>query len=117
MDLSAVIDALQTGTYTVTRPAASSYTAGVLDTPGTSTLTITACVQTATGRDLKRLPEGRRTDELKAVFTATQLHTQESGQGADLISIDGDMYEVQTVERWDTSGAYFKALALKAGDL
>ncbi len=117
MDLSSVIGSFLTGQYVVTRQApAKGYTAGRLDAPDTSTFTIDACVQPAGGRDLQRLPEGMRVMEIKAIFTATELKTAGSGQDPDLVTIDGEDYEVQKVERWAELGSYWKALALKVGN-
>ncbi len=111
MNLSNVIASLATGTYTVTRWAADSYdTNGVLVKGATSTLSVLACVQPLTGRDLQRLPEGRRTREGKAVYTATALRVEPV---ADRISIDGETYEVESVRVWYDSGAYYRAVALK----
>lgn len=115
MNLSGVIESFAS-TYTVTRQSASAYgDDGVLDAPTTSTVTIRACVQPVTGRELQRLPEGLRTRELLSVWTATQLFTQGAGQDPDLLDIDGDTWEVQTVERWDTLGAYWKVVVAKVG--
>lgn len=110
MDLSGVISALGTGSYTVTRPTASSYTNGRLNAPSTSTFVINASVQPASGRDLQRLPEGQRSSEIKSIFTMTELRL------TDVVTIGSSTYQVQHVERWADSGNFFKALALKTGD-
>lgn len=115
-DLSGVIDSFLTGTYTVTRQSASAYGSdGRLDAPTTSTLSVDACVQPVGGRDLQRLPEGLRTEELLAMYTATELKTQGSGQDPDLVTIDGASWEVQRVERWLELGNYWKCILLKVG--
>lgn len=75
--------------------------------PTTETvLTIQASVQPATGKDLLRLPEGRRANETRVVFTTTQLYTGDQGDAfaADLLLIDGDPWEAQHVEVWQQSG-------------
>ncbi len=114
MDLSSVLESFATGSYTVTRQSPSSYGAdGRLVAATPSYFEIRASVQPVSGRDLQRLPEGLRTSEIIAVFTATELRTQGPSQDPDLIEIDGDTYEVQKVERWATLGAYYRALALK----
>lgn len=112
MDLSSVIASFNTGTYTVTRPAASTFTLGRLDTPSTTTVSIQASVQPLTGRELKKLPEGLRTEELRWVYTATELRSQPT----DSIAIDGAAWAVQQVESWGTLGAYFRALVMKTGN-
>lgn len=111
MGLSDVISTFATGTYTVTRRAASTYSNGVRVAGSTSTLSITASVQPVTGRELERLPEGMRTTEVVKLYTTTALRTADSGD-PDHISIDGETYEVQLVERWTAKG-YYKIMALK----
>lgn len=116
MNLAAVIASFKTGDYTVTRPGASVFTEGRLEASDTTTLEISACVQPAEGRDLQKLPEGERAREAKLIFTETALRVRGSGHGADLVSIDGDTYEVFKAERWAELGNYYRALALKTGN-
>jgi len=114
IDLSDVIASLATGTYTVTRQSVSAYGSdGRLDAPSTTTFSITACVQPVTGRELQRLPEGLQNQEVLAVWSPVELKTQGPGQDPDLVSIDGDSYEVHKLERWNTLGAYWRALLTK----
>lgn len=103
------IDALSTGTYTVTRRAKATFSAGRAVAGSTSTLSITAAVVPASGRDLLRLPEGRRATETRIVFTATQLVVggQASSNEADLVNIDGATWEVQQIE---TFPGYYRAI-------
>jgi hypothetical protein len=116
MDLSSVIDSFITGTYVVTRASgASSYVDGRLVAAGTSTLNVDAMVHPAPARELQKLSEGERRRDAKTVYATAQLKTRETG-AADLISIDGDSYEIVKVERWAELGAYWKCLALKLGD-
>jgi hypothetical protein len=116
MNLAGVISSLASGTYTVTRKAASSYLVGrQLSAATVATLTITAVVHPLTGKELARLPEGMRTKELKVVITATELKTQGSSQEPDSIVIGSDTFEVQTVEAWQETGGYYKAVVAKVG--
>lgn len=116
MDLSAVIASFVTGTYTVTRSSVSAYGSdGRLDAPTTSTFTIDACAQPLSGRDLQRLPEGLRAQELLAVWSPVELKTQGPGQDPDSVEIGGESWQVQKVERWDTLGAYWYAVVAKTG--
>lgn len=121
MDLSSVIASLGSGTYTVTRGTAGSYgTSGANEgvyVPGsTSTFSIRAAVQPVSGRDLLRLPEGLRTSELIAIWTATALQTASpQGAPADRIAYNGTNYEVQQVEYWAENGGYYKVIAKKDG--
>jgi hypothetical protein len=83
--------------------------------PRTSSFTITASVQPVTGRDLDRLPEAMRAKEVLEIYTATELLTSSATQDTDHVSIDGDSYEVHTVERWNNLGNYYRALATRLG--
>lgn len=114
MDLSSVITSFVTGTYTVTRYSPSAYGSdGRLDASTTATFTVDACVQPLTGRELERLPEGLQTSEVLALWSPVELKTQGAGQDPDSVLIDGDSYEVQKVERWNTLGAYWRVLLAK----
>ena len=92
--------------YVVTRRAVlgAGFDAHGQPLPPTPSMTfsIIASVQPASGRDLLRLPEARRALETRVLFTVTQL--LDGGQGAafeaDRVSIDGQDWEVQQVQRW-----------------
>lgn len=119
MDLSGVLTSFKTGTYSVTRSsAAGTYTAGRLVAPATSVISVDACVQPIDGRDLQKLPEGERVREPKTIYSVDELKTRGSngGNAADVITIDGDLYEVIKVQRWAELGNYWKSIALKLGD-
>lgn len=115
-NLASTITRLSGGTtLTVTRGASGTYTAGRL-TPGeTTTLTIAANVQPASGRDLLRLPEGLRTRETIAIWTAAELRTadEDAGTPADRVAYGGATYQVENVEGWGVLGGYRKAIAAK----
>lgn len=104
MDIVSLVNSFSTsaGTYDVTRQASKGFTRGVANPTTNSTFQITASVQPATGQDLLRLPEGRRTNETRVLFTTTQLFTGDQGQTdeADLVTIEGDPWEIQHVETW-----------------
>lgn len=106
MDLASLISSFSTGTYTVTRRQADGFTRGIANPTIDSTFTINASVQPATGKDLLRLPEGRRTNETRVLFTTTQLYTGDQGQDyeADWVTIDGESWECQHVEDWVQAG-------------
>lgn len=117
LDAADLIDSFSTGTYTVTRRDTPSYVAGVATAGGTSTFTITAAVVPSSGRDLLRLPEGRRSIESKTVYSATMLRVgEQGGPDADLISIDGANFEVQTSGQWpDVSTGFYVAIVQREG--
>lgn len=107
MDIAQLMAAFVTGTYTVTRRARGRLVHGKITDGATTTVLITASVSPASGKDLLRLPEGRRTNESRVVFTTTELYTggqvgseTQATYQADRILIDGKDYEVSHVETW-----------------
>lgn len=86
----------------VTRKARGNTVRGRVQDGTVSTVTIVAATAPATGNDLLRLPEGRRTNETRVIFTSTQLYVGGIGFAyeADTISIDGGAYEIMHVETW-----------------
>lgn len=128
LDAASLIESLSTGSiadgtpYTVTRHAAATFTAGIAVPISPSTITITASVYQATGRDLQRLPEERRSISTMIVFTTTRLYTgaehgigSESVNEADQIAIGGLAYELQTVEAWPGAVGFYKCVAQAVG--
>lgn len=116
MDVQGLIESFLTGTYTVTRVSGIAYVNGRASAGSTSTLSIDASVHPAAGNDLLRLPEGQRTIETRIVFTTTELKEGSEGSTykADKVSIDGALWEVQTVESWrpdpGTDAPYFRCI-------
>jgi hypothetical protein len=101
-----------TGTYTVTRRNASTVDVNGYAVQATaSTFTINAAIQMADGRDLQRLPEGMRVTERRKAYTTVRLRV---ANDPDVISIDGDSWEVEHEERFDL-GSYFKYIVGKVG--
>lgn len=91
MSLSLVIASFSTGTYTVTRTAADSYAAGIRTPGATSTFSIDASVQPVSGNDLRAVPEGRRVDDFRTLWTRTALILTPN---PDQVSIGGEVFEV-----------------------
>lgn len=96
-----------TGAYTVNRHLRGRTVHGKVQEGANSTVLIYASVSPASGKDLLRLPEGRRANESFVVFTTTELYTGDhvspEVQGhynADRIVIDGKDFEVSHVETW-----------------
>lgn len=102
MNLSGLVESFSTGSYAVTRTTARTIKNGRAVAGTTSTITITASVSPATGMDLNKLPEGRRTSGAIAVFTTTQLRIGGVGDGfeADVVAANGSTWEVAHVETW-----------------
>lgn len=105
MALRSVIDSLATGTYQVSRTAAGVYDANGRYTAGAVTsLDIIASVQPVGGRKLMDLPEGQRGDEIRVVYTRTELFSRAPGRDPDRVSIDGAAWTCVRVERWQSFG-------------
>jgi hypothetical protein len=109
MALIDVIFSLQTpGPYTVTRTAAGAYTNGRYDAGSESTFTIIASIQplglAASGRVLTELPEGQNGDEVRILYTITELLTRSPGQEPDVVTLDGEDYYVVQTARWQAFG-------------
>jgi hypothetical protein len=118
MELSGVLDSFATGTYTVTRRtvAGTGYdSSGVKTAPTTATFSISGLFHPAAGRDLQRLPEGMRTREVRVLLTPTLLRGAGGGFEPDLITADGDTWEVSMVERYAEIANYWRVIVLKAG--
>jgi hypothetical protein len=114
MDLSTPIVDFATGTYTVTRAGgAGTYVDGVFVPASTSSVSVLACVQPLTGRELERLPEGIRSRELLSVYTVAALFNEAPGVRPDIIAIDGRSWQVEKVERFDALGNYFHSIVSK----
>lgn len=114
MNLGGVIASFATGTYTVTRQGPTTVDVdGRAVTAAPSTFSILASVQPMSGRELQRLSEGLRVAERRVLFTSTSLRVI----GApDVVSVDGELWEVETVEHWGPAiGTFFKATIAKFG--
>ena len=113
--MSDVVEDMFTDTYTVTRRSPSAYVAGRLQPATTSALTISACVQPIAGIDLQRLPEGMRVDGALSLWTTTPLFTKGPLQDPDFVDVEGETFEVATVEPWGMVGNYYKAILQRMG--
>lgn len=114
-----IADFAQGTSYVVSRQTRGPFTKGRYIQGSITIFTITASVQPTMGRDLDRLPEGRRTKATKTIFTTTPLQVggQDSAMQADTISIEGVSWEIQHSEIWGQPGemaTYYKCLAQSA---
>lgn len=107
MSLQGVVGEFSTGTYTITRTPKRGYsTYGELDAvAGTATFLMDASVQPAGGA-LKALPEGRRAEDVRLIFCETELYDgATAGYEPDIITIDGDPFEIYDVDGpWTLDG-------------
>jgi len=108
-----VIEALKTGTYTVTRRATGEVVRGRIQ-PGTpTTFTIDASVQPLGTRELLRLPEGMRARERRLVFSPVQLF---SGPSPDTLVIEGWEWEVEGAEDWHVVASFWRCIVVRVED-
>lgn len=115
MSLAHAIAIFQTGSYTVTRTAAGTHTAGRYTPGSTSTFTVDAVVQPVTGREFVPMPECPAGHENKLVHCTTALATLAGGR-ADRIALDGgEPWVVYHAEFWSHTGETFcRALVSRA---
>lgn len=98
--------------YTVTRVVAGSHDADGKYTAGaSSTFPIVAYIEPTIGRELEDLPEGQRGNEVRTVYTETELL---AAARPDSIAIAGEAWSVIRVERFDgLGGSHFRARAAR----
>jgi hypothetical protein len=92
MSLALVIATLKTGTYSVSRPGADTWTAGLRSEGAPTVFTADMSIQPISGRDLRALPEGRRVEDARAVWSSTELRV------GDTITISDEPFEVYRVQ-------------------
>jgi hypothetical protein len=76
---------------------------------GETSIAITASIQPATGKDMLNVPEGKRANEIYAVFTSTEIQTIRHsiptvpGTQPDQMEIFGHRCEAIHVEPWQNN--------------
>lgn len=102
--------------YTLKRKNAGSYVAGKwVDGTLIPSLVAFASIQPMTGKEMVRIPEGDRNRERKVAYSADLLKVAEptSGTKADIVTVDGQDFEVESVEPWTD---YWKAVIVKVNE-
>lgn len=113
--LDAGLALLATGVYTVTRPVASTYVAGVeTPDPSPTVFQVQAVVNPLHGVDLQRLPEGRRSSDYREIFVAAALNTASDTYAADRVMIGNDTFEVIESDYWATMGDVWRCIVQRA---
>lgn len=113
MDISSLVSSFANGTYTVTRTARGSTTRGKIAAGTTSSVSITAAWHPAMprggqgGEVLRRLAEGRDTDNTRTLYTTTRLYVGGPGEAyeADRVSIGDASWEVESVATWQDASS------------
>lgn len=114
-DLSDVILELASGTYDVFRRTAPMppYVRGVKQPAIETVFTATMSVQPASGLVVQRLPEGKRNRETITIFSPVELKTADSNVEPDEVRIDGGIFEVESVKRYDLLAGYWECVATR----
>lgn len=115
LDVSDVVASFATETLQVQRAgAAPTYNNGVLVPAARTVVPIAGHVQPSGGRDVLRLPEGLRSREVVTAWTVADLvATVEDGPPGDRFTWRGNMYEVQVLKSWVSSGGYCEAVCTR----
>jgi hypothetical protein len=114
-DLSETVLRFATGTYDVKRFGPTVRGAdGKTDTQVPTTIPAVAVIQPATGEEMRRMPEGKRTDGLIRIHSVIELKTSGPAQEPDIITVKGVEYQVQHVDDRDSDGNYWRSFAAKA---
>jgi len=98
--------------YSTKRVATGSYNSAGVYVPGTSsTINVFASVQPLGGKDLVRIPEGDRTRQRHKLYSADlmQSNNETTGATADIVTIDGGTFQVESVEKWTD---YYKVIVV-----
>jgi hypothetical protein len=101
MNVAALIARFATGSYTVTRTVASTYSsAGILVPGGTSQITIQACIEPTSGLDLEVAAASQIDGETRALYTTSQLVARSPANDPDIVTIDSEPWVVFNAARW-----------------
>lgn len=98
MSRIAAITRFASGTYSVARYGAVTWSNGVATKPAPTVFSVLASVQPVGGREFRSLPEGRRGDEVRVVYTETALAI------GDVLTIGGESWETFKAETWTAWG-------------
>lgn len=107
---------LATGIYTVTRQLKPTISNGrpVAD-PSPQTLSIQGVLQPASRVDMQRVPEGRRTADVRGFYAPVALFIQSDTNASDQVTVGEDVFEVSDVEAWGSGmdSNYWRATLLR----
>lgn len=108
-DMRPTIAALATESIKLMRFAAGTYDSNGRLVVGSNTITtVEVSLQPLSGKDLYRLPEGFQTAGVVAVWSPSELRTE------DLIkTATGDQYQLEVMQDWNLAGMYYKAVGKK----
>lgn len=115
MSVVGLIDKYNTGTYIVTRRPKGARVDGVYQPSNApSTLRPLMRIRPLTGRDLKDLPEGQRADETRIALCRTELKTRTNDYDPDVVTIDGEAWQVENVKTVQAFGdTHYRCLLVR----
>jgi len=90
---------------------------GVYQEQAPEEIEICASVQTATDKDLEKVPEGRRLRGGIRIYTTSELLTgsvQDRTQ-PDIVLWNGAEWQVEKIDNWNDYAEYYKAIATRVG--
>lgn len=103
MPLSDVIAQFHTGSLNVRRAVTGTHVDGIYQPTSTTTITTDALhtsVQPISGRALRDLPEGQRSEDTRWLWTTTELRTRTPSNDPDIVELEGDDWRVIKIERF-----------------
>lgn len=100
----AIASLTQGGPYTVTRTTNGALVKGKAGAGTPSSFSVTGSLQAVNGRELQALPESFRADEVRVLYTLTELRTVSDTHQADKLTIDGEPWLVIRVEKFPAFG-------------
>ncbi len=121
MSLLRTIKNLNTGTYLVTRRGVGTFVDGIYVPAATTTFSITATVEPASGfsrvvggKDWRSQADGEHVDEVRAMYTATQLYTRTPTSDPDYVTIEGAQWLAMRIEQWTLKkNTYWRVILTK----
>lgn len=111
--LGSVVQALAFEALTVQRRTVA-YSAGVASPSVPDTMTVPASVTMSSGKEIQRLPEGRRALAAITIYSTAELLVDDVAAGvlADVVTWRGIEYEAVRVEDWSDFG-YWLVIATR----
>lgn len=100
MNITHPIGKYKTGTFAITRSVAPTVVLGRRVAGSTSTVMADLSIQPLTGRQLQALPVARHSQDVRKIWTITELYTVRPGFDADTFLINGEVYEVFQVKEY-----------------
>lgn len=104
--IEVIADFANPGTFTVTRWLPSTALGGVVTRGASSTFPIVASVQPVTGREIVPAPAATEGEEIKVLYTETEMRGVTKAGPPDQINIPNpsgvaETWEVKAAHKWD----------------